>query len=99
MLYIAGTFLKRWVDERQYQRAYERPQQQPEPQESPATFAWTQALGMEGELDVPTRVDMIERLAMLGEPWCIDALKRAAKEEKNPQVVYAIEHALPTAFH
>jgi hypothetical protein len=51
-------------------------------------MAWTIALGVPGDapLDVATRIDMVERLAMLGEPWCVAVLQSAALEERDIRV-------------
>jgi hypothetical protein len=59
---------------------------------------WAQSLGApENEpLDVNERLEMVERLAMLGEPWCLDALRSAAHEERDPKVSDAIAAALRT---
>ena len=77
---------------------------QPEPHvEAPAEpllaaktgkVTWTRAFGDEGKLDYTTRIDMIERLAMIGEPWCIDALEQALHEERDARVHKAAENAL-----
>ncbi|HKE37189.1 MAG TPA: hypothetical protein VKB39_07150 [Candidatus Baltobacteraceae bacterium] len=41
-------------------------------------------------------MDLIERLALIGQPWCIDALRAATKEERDPQVRKAIDTAWRT---
>lgn len=60
------------------------------------SLTWTRAFGDDerGSLDVSTRVDMIERLAMIGEPWCVDTLRIALAEERNTDVHTAAENAL-----
>jgi hypothetical protein len=60
------------------------------------TARWTQSFGIPSDvaLDDATRLDMIDRLAMLAEPWCFDALREAALEEHEPQIAGAIAAAL-----
>lgn len=43
--------------------------------------------------DDAARIELIERLAFVGEPWCLDALRAAAKEERNPVVRKALDDA------
>jgi hypothetical protein len=40
------------------------------------------------------RVDMIERLAMIGEPWCVELLERARTQDPDTSVRDAAENAL-----
>jgi hypothetical protein len=47
-------------------------------------------------LDVASRIDMVERLAIVGQPWCVDVLTTAAREEDDPRVSEAIAVALRT---
>lgn len=59
--------------------------------------SWPQKLGVAGDnevLDAASRLDMVQRLALLGEPWCYDALRTAAEEEPDEGVVAAIKDAL-----
>jgi hypothetical protein len=58
---------------------------------------WTQAVAPAGAstLDLAMRVDMIERLALLGEPWCVEILKQAAREERDPRIVATLASVLP----
>ena len=58
--------------------------------------AWTYALGAQpgDALTRRTRIDMIERLALLREPWCIDVLHAAQAEERDDSVQRAIRDAL-----
>jgi hypothetical protein len=62
-------------------------------------LAWTLALGAPPDqpLDVETRLDVVERLALLHEPWCIDALRAASLEERDEAVAAAIRRALDSA--
>ena len=48
----------------------------------------------EGPLGVQDRIDMVARLEMVGEKWCVDALKSATDEERDPQVNAAVRAAL-----
>jgi hypothetical protein len=48
----------------------------------------------EGPLDVQDRLDMVARLEMVGEKWCVDALSSAVNEEEDPQVNAAVRAAL-----
>lgn len=61
-----------------------------------AVPTWPQGLGYDNgaPCDWTARVDVIERLAIIGEPWCLDALRTASTEERDPRVRKAIEHAL-----
>ncbi|HEY5340325.1 MAG TPA: hypothetical protein VIK27_04795 [Candidatus Aquilonibacter sp.] len=56
---------------------------------------WTAELAGTGDLlHVSLRVDMIERLAMLGEPWCAAMLQRARLEDDDATVRDAADAAL-----
>jgi hypothetical protein len=44
--------------------------------------------------DVATRIDMVERLAMVGQPWCVDQLAKIRDEDPNDSVRDAAEAAL-----
>ncbi|HZZ00152.1 MAG TPA: hypothetical protein VFE36_11305 [Candidatus Baltobacteraceae bacterium] len=59
-------------------------------------MAWLEAAGVdEGETcDAAMRVDLVERLALIGQPWCIDALRAASRDERTPTVRKAIKAAL-----
>jgi hypothetical protein len=46
------------------------------------------------QTDAPLRIDMIERLALLGNTWSRDVLQQAEAEERDPAVRRAIETAL-----
>jgi hypothetical protein len=61
-----------------------------------SAMAWTQALGVPSDvrLDTATRIDMIERLELLGEPWCLAVLQKAALEDRDPHVRSAIAAVL-----
>lgn len=48
---------------------------------------WSRLVATEdGSLGVPDRLDMVARLEMVGEKWCIDALQSATHEEEDPHV-------------
>ncbi len=56
---------------------------------------WTAELaGTDDVLHVSLRVDMVERLAMLGEPWCVAMLQRARVEDGDATVRDAADAAL-----
>jgi hypothetical protein len=48
----------------------------------------------DGPLGVQDRLDMVARLEMVGEKWCIDALHSASTEEQDLQVNAAVRAAL-----
>ena len=57
---------------------------------------WTQSLGVPADtpLDNAARVELIERLMLLGLPWCESVLRQAAGEENDVHVSRAIDGAL-----
>jgi hypothetical protein len=68
---------------------------EPERDEEPLAELWSHLVTTEeGPLDVNDRLDMVARLEMVGEKWCVDALASAANEEKDPQVNAAVRAAL-----
>ena len=65
-----------------------------EPQTKP-DGRWTAAVtGTNDTFDRATRIDMIERLALVGEPWCIAAIAAAAESDLDAPVRYAAARAL-----
>ncbi len=61
----------------------------------PAGDAWARELGgFNGPVDEPTRMDMIERLAIVGQPWCVLALVQARAEDDDAQIREAADAAL-----
>jgi hypothetical protein len=62
----------------------------------PEIVQWTQALGFPPDtpLDIATRRDIVERLAILDEPWAREALQSAAQEERNPTIQRIIKKSL-----
>ena len=44
--------------------------------------------------DVETRIDMVERLAMVGQPWCVDQLAKIRDEDPDDSVREAANAAL-----
>ncbi len=61
----------------------------------PAGDAWARELGgSNGPVDEPTRMDMIERLAIVGQPWCVQALVQARAEDDDAQIREAADAAL-----
>jgi hypothetical protein len=59
---------------------------------------WPQLLGFENGAapDAATRIELVGRLAIVAEPWCVDTLREAAKEERHPHVRKAIDAAWKT---
>ncbi len=57
--------------------------------------SWTGLVtGTDDAFDRATRIDMIERLALVGEPWCIAAIKAAAETDEDAAVRNAAGRAL-----
>lgn len=46
------------------------------------------------QVDLETRLDMIERLALVGQPWCVEELVSLLRAERDPLVRDAAEAAL-----
>jgi hypothetical protein len=44
--------------------------------------------------DTATRIDFVERLALVGAPWCVEVLHAAQRDERDPSVRKAIQMAL-----
>jgi hypothetical protein len=70
--------------------------------DTPIGASWTNIFtGDDGPLDSQERLDIVHRLEMVGEPWCIDTLRAAFNEEADPQVHEAVrlalEHLAPSA--
>lgn len=56
---------------------------------------WTRAiLDTDERVDAEMRIDMIERLAMVGEPWCVAVLNDAIAQERDAAILDAAERAL-----
>ena len=80
-VFVAGTLLTR--------------RQKAPPVPVPVTITWTRELIPDD--DVPAadlRLDMIERLAIVGAPWCVETLKAALNEESDPLIHDAADRAL-----
>ena len=101
-LFVVGTIILRRIQERQDYYSYQSepdaplsPIAPPEPAK-PVTLQWYKIFTGDdsGVPNAPERLDMIERLAMLGEPWCIDTLKQAAAEESDATISNAVRSAL-----
>lgn len=74
------------------------PSSRPAPELRPVSGSWLQGLGMsDDDLDAEAKIDMIERLGLIGEPWCIEALRAALNQESDLAVKAAIAAALPQA--
>ncbi len=81
VLFVAGSLISR----RQHKRAAA----------VPTAVTWTHALVAGDETPTPElRLDMIERLALVGAPWSVDALNAAMSEERDPLLRDAAERAL-----
>lgn len=79
-LFVLGTWLAR------------RPraaQPLPEP-----AITWTREVAGAEALTWELRMDLIERLAIVAQPWCVDLLTLALKEETDTVVRDAAERAL-----
>ncbi len=51
-------------------------------------------VGTPHALDVAARLDILERLAIVGEAWCVAALQRAATEDQDVSLREAADAAL-----
>jgi hypothetical protein len=91
LLLVIGALL--WVVGGRMSRSRVAPRALPP---APALAAsWTRAiLDSDEPLDVPARIDAIERLAMVGQPWCVESLNHALNEETDEDVRDAAERAL-----
>ena len=68
-------------------------------EDDPLPDLWARLVTSEdGQLSVQDRLDMVSRLEMVGEKWCIDALESATREEQDPQVNAAVRETL-TRLH
>ena len=63
-------------------------------EEAHPAITWTQELAGAEQLPWELRMDMIERLAIVGRPWCVELLKLALEEESDNVVRDAAERAL-----
>jgi len=58
-------------------------------------ITWTRAvIGDDKVLDAAARVEIVERLGLIGQTWCADALEEALGEERDARVRKAVERAL-----
>lgn len=57
---------------------------------------WPRTLGEDQIADPAERIELVQRLAIVAQPWCLDALRVAAKEERHPDVRKAIRDAWRT---
>ena len=46
------------------------------------------------DTDPELRLDLVERLSIIGEPWCVEILRHAGETEDDPDVKSAISVAL-----
>ncbi len=62
---------------------------------APATPRWIREIVPDGDLpDASMRAEIAERLGIVGESWCIALLEVARREERDPDVLRAVEDAL-----
>jgi hypothetical protein len=61
---------------------------------SPETLTWTNEIAPGEMPDPDVRIDMVERLAIVGEAWCVETLELALREKRNPHVKNAAGNAL-----
>jgi len=57
---------------------------------------WPRALGEDPITDPAERIELVQRLAIVAQPWCLDALREATKEERHPDVRKALKDAWRT---
>jgi hypothetical protein len=62
--------------------------------DGPSAAPWMAALGDEQAYEPDERIELIERLAIVAQPWCVELLTRAADEEGNARVRRAARDAL-----
>ena len=48
----------------------------------------------EPEISLELRIDMVERLAIVGEPWCVEELERIRRDDPDEMVRDAADNAL-----
>jgi hypothetical protein len=68
------------------------------PGDGAAQPTWMEAAGIdESELcDAVARIELVERLALVGQPWCVELLHTALRDERDRFVRTAIKTALET---
>jgi hypothetical protein len=61
-----------------------------------ASATWLAAAGIDApeSCDAAARIELVERLALVGAPWCAEVLRAAWREERTPSVRKAIRKAL-----
>lgn|GEM_PF-3102355 len=65
------------------------------PAAAPAWDEWAREIGgVDEPIDRWTRLDMIERLAIVGEPWCVEMLERAREEDADASIRDAADSAI-----
>jgi hypothetical protein len=57
---------------------------------------WTAGLDLPAETprDAAARIEIVQRLALVGEPWCLEVLRHAQRSERDEAVLRAIAAAL-----
>jgi hypothetical protein len=85
LLFVSGTWILR--ARATASRAHVEPEKRIE-------LRWTQGFAPAEALSLDDRIDMIERLAMVGAPWCVETLELALREERNAYAREAAENAL-----
>lgn len=56
---------------------------------------WIEAAGVKkgDSCDAAARIELVERLAFVGQPWCVEVLQSAQHDERDPSVCAAIKAA------
>jgi hypothetical protein len=68
------------------------------PRRADAAADWLQSLGVAPDAapSAAERIEMVQRLALVREPWCREVLHEAARQERDPDVLAAIDRVLST---
>lgn len=99
---VVGTMwlLERFRDHRaqvEWDRRNAEPEARPpEAVEPPIAVKWARSAGFPDDqlLDVEQRLEIVERLVMVGDDWCLETLREASREEREPRIRDAIAAAL-----
>lgn len=61
-----------------------------------ARFTWIEAAGIaqDESCDAAARRELVDRLTVVGQPWCVEVLHLALREERDRSVRKAIRFAL-----
>jgi hypothetical protein len=84
-----------WMIRRERAAKLAMPVLEAPPAAAPAWDGWAREIGgVDEPVDRWTRLDMIERLAIVGEPWCVETLERAREEDSDASIRDAADSAL-----